>query len=213
MIFSASTEDPVVRISVPEGHYIIIPCSSPQWRKSDHMIWRFGDNQVIGKRSWDIVFDINRRKYDLLPDGSLLVKVLRPENSGEYYCNDYKAADLEVLTGQDYSVSAGGTILLPCKISDRLKQKWMFKKNRQSRRRVILLKYKNGTVTKEIDDPQNRFTTTDFELRILNLQPADGGEYFCNGLKTATVSVTTEAPDNTEELTTDETDRAPSQIV
>ncbi|MFT7811323.1 uncharacterized protein LOC108935603, partial [Arapaima gigas] len=178
------------RVSVPERHYIIIPCRSLRWRQSNEMVWMREHNQVIARRAWDIVFDINRNKHDVLPNGSLLVKDLSLTDSGEYYCNGDMVADVEVLTGTDYHVSAGRTISLPCRVSDKLKQKWMFRKNRRSMRTVILLKYKNGTVTKEIYDPENRFMTSNFELRIFNLQPTDAGEYFCNGVKTASLTVT-----------------------
>ncbi|XP_023665589.1 uncharacterized protein [Paramormyrops kingsleyae] len=201
MFFSASVRASMVffRVSVPEEHHIILNCSIQPWSTTSHLVWTHGGDRVIAKRDGKVTSDIDRNKHSLLMNGSLLVSRLQSSDSGVYHCNKRAVANVEVLTGLVYNVSTGRTVLLPCKTSDKQKQKWTIKKDKNSKRKSVSLKFKNGTVLKEIDDPQNRFLQTDFELKIFNLQHADAGEYFCNNVKVASLMVTTETEDKDSE--------------
>ncbi|XP_048849985.1 uncharacterized protein LOC125719345 isoform X2 [Brienomyrus brachyistius] len=201
MFFSASVRTSMVffRVSVPEEHHIILNCSIQPWSTTSHLVWTHGGDRIIAKSDGTVTSDIDRNKHSLLTNGSLLVSRLQSSDSGVYHCNKRAVANVEVLTGLVYNVSTGRTVFLPCKTSDKQKQKWMMKKDKNSKRKSVSLKFKNGTVLKEIDDPQNRFLQTNFELKIFNLQLADAGEYFCNNVKVASLMVTTETEDKDSE--------------
>ncbi|XP_055750364.1 uncharacterized protein LOC129831221 [Salvelinus fontinalis] len=135
---------------------------------------------------------MNQQKYDLQPDGSLVIKELEPSDSGDYHCNDQLVADVEVLKGKNFAVSAGRALLLPCIVSSKAKRRWFFRKDSHAKQEPILTLFKNGTMKKERKDPQKRFSYEDGALQILNLQPGDSGEYLCNGEKEAKVTVLTD---------------------
>lgn len=85
-------------------------------------------------------------------------------------------------------MSAGRTLLLPCRSSDKPKQRW-FHRREGGRREPILTRFKNATVKPERDD--SRLSFQQDALQILDLQPGDAGEYLCNGELEARVAVLT----------------------
>ncbi|XP_036371987.1 protein sax-3-like [Megalops cyprinoides] len=192
LLFSCATT-PIVWLSVPEGHYIILICSGHTHRNTTFLEWRGADGDVIAIKRGHSATTMRDHKYSLLSDGSLLIKSLHRTDSGEYRCREQVVADVEVLTGQDYNVTAGRTVLLPCKVTDKHRQKWVLKRNKE--RKPIYTRHKNGTVRKEIEDPQNRFShMEDNTLQIADLQPEDTGEYWCNGRRAASLTVRTDHP-------------------
>ncbi|KAJ8273730.1 hypothetical protein GJAV_G00104880 [Gymnothorax javanicus] len=209
IVLSSLAKTPIVRISVPEGYYIVLICPGRDPSDPAPLEWTGGDGQVLAAIHSRKSTIHNIEKYSLLTDGSLYIRSLQPGDSGEFRCGDLVAADLEVLTGQDYDVQAGRTVQLVCKVTETHKQKWTFRISKGSERQTIFIRHKNGTVSKEIEDPQSRLTLlTDNTLQISHLRPSDGGEYWCNGKKAATLAVRTEKPDHTNPAagTTEETD-------
>ncbi|XP_008302381.1 uncharacterized protein LOC103374123 [Stegastes partitus] len=96
--------------------------------------------------------------------------------------------------GHDFTVSAGRTLLLPCKGSSRPKQKWIRQKE-GGRREVIFTRFKDGTVKSETDG--GRLSFAHDALQIQDLQLEDSGEYLCNGILQARVGVLTVQPEPT----------------
>ncbi|XP_061112037.1 uncharacterized protein LOC133137723 [Conger conger] len=189
-MLSPPTIYPPVRLSVPEDHYIILICPGHAPTDPAPLEWRRRDGQVVATKRGHLATSADVDKYSLLTDGSLYVKNLRPGDSGEFRCGGRAAADVEVLTGQDYIVSAGRTVQLPCRVTSKQTQKWTFRKSKHSERRVILTKYRNGTLRRGAQDPQSRFTHTDDNaLHISLLRPSDTGEYWCNGKRAAILAV------------------------
>ncbi|KAI1902341.1 hypothetical protein AGOR_G00043770 [Albula goreensis] len=198
-------------LSIPEGQHTILTCPGHTPNDSAPLEWRDGTGQIIATKHGQIA-DVPREyehKYSLLLNGSLFIKYLQLSDSGEFRCGAQLVAEVEVLTGQDYVVDVGRTLTLPCRVTEKQKQKWMFRKSKQFERTPIYIKHKNGTLSKEIADPQNRYShTSDNALHISNLQPEDAGEYWCNGKKAAVLTVRTEKPDFTNQTAdmADETD-------
>lgn len=83
-------------------------------------------------------------------------------------------------------MSAGRKLLLPCSGSSKPKQRW-FQQREGERREAVLTKYRNGTVKPERGG--GRLSFTNDALQIQDLQPEDAGEYVCNGLLQARVTV------------------------
>ncbi|XP_021416220.2 CXADR-like membrane protein isoform X3 [Oncorhynchus mykiss] len=185
---SATATGTVRRVSVPEEHRLYLACSG-----TVDLQWRHQVNRIIVTKQGQSVTYTNQQKYDLQPDGSLVIKELEPSDSGDYHCNDQLVADVEVLKGKNFAVSAGRALLLPCIVSNKAKWRWFFRKDSHAKREPILTLFKNGTMKKERKDPQKRFSCDeDGSLQILNLQPGDSGEYLCNGEKAAKVTVLTD---------------------
>ncbi|XP_064204956.1 CXADR-like membrane protein [Anguilla rostrata] len=209
IILSSFAKTPTVRLSVPEGHYIILICPGREPTDSAPLEWRDGDGRVLATWQGHTAASAKAGRYSLLTDGSLFIRDLQPGDSGEFRCGDQVAADVQVLTGEEYAVSAGRTVLIPCKVTDKQKQKWTFRKGKRSERRTVFVRFRNGTLRKEAEDPRNRLSQTkDNALRISDLRPSDAGEYWCNGKKAAVLTVRTENPDYTNRtaFTTEETD-------
>ncbi|KAM4631442.1 contactin-6 [Polymixia lowei] len=164
----------VSRISVPEEHRIYLRCSS-----SDDVIWTHRDRRVIATKQGNYETTHNRNKYSLLDDGSLCIDELERSDSGEYRCNQQLVAEVEVLTGREFIVSAGRTLLLPCRGSNKPKQRWVHRRGGE-KRELIFTWFRNGTVKRERDDPHGRFTFDHDGLQIRDLQLGDAGDYLCN---------------------------------
>ncbi|XP_048849297.1 uncharacterized protein LOC125718980 isoform X2 [Brienomyrus brachyistius] len=84
-------------------------------------------------------------------------------------------------------------------------QYWMHKKDRLSKRKLISHKYKNGILRREMDDQQYRFPHSDKELKMNDLQPTVAGEYFCNGIQVAVLTVSLDTGDHITQVTTKKT--------
>ncbi|KAG9333673.1 hypothetical protein JZ751_010663, partial [Albula glossodonta] len=184
-------------LSIPEGQHTILTCPGHTPDDSAPLEWRDGTGRVIATKHGQTA-DVPREyehKYSLLLNGSLFIKYLQLSDSGEFRCGAQLVAEVE-----DYVVDVGRTLTLPCRVTEKQKQKWMFRKSKQFERTPIYIKHKNGTLSKEIADPQNRYShTSDNALHISNLQPEDAGEYWCNGKKAAVLTVRTEKPDFTNQ--------------
>lgn len=89
------------RVSVPEEHRLYLACSG-----TVDLQWRHQVNRIIVTKQGQSVAYMNQQKYDLRPDGSLVIKELETSDSGNYHCNDQLVADVEVLKGMrtGYSV-------------------------------------------------------------------------------------------------------------
>ncbi|KAM9418947.1 uncharacterized protein ACWYII_022346 [Salvelinus alpinus] len=155
----SSSPDSVRRVSVTEDHRLYLACSGAvdlQWRHEVNGI-------IVIKRSQSVAYR-NHQKYDPQPDDSLVIEELEPSDSGAYHCNDQLVADVEVL-----------------KVSRKAQQRWFFKKDSHAKQEPISTLSKNGTVEREREDPQNRFSfDEDGALQNLNLLPGDSGVYLCN---------------------------------
>ncbi|XP_030002496.1 uncharacterized protein LOC115427897 [Sphaeramia orbicularis] len=177
----------VVRLSVPEDHHVCLRCGVPD---TPDVVWTHLDRSIPGPDPQE-----DQRLFSLQPDGKLCLLQLEDSDAGEYRCNEQLVAELQVLTGHDLLVAAGRTLLLPCRVSSRPKQRWIQRRG-GGRRDPILTRFKDGSVKPERDD--RRFGYEDDALRIQNLQPEDAGDYLCNGELQATVSVLTVPPGPTD---------------
>ncbi|XP_063325262.1 uncharacterized protein LOC134624454 isoform X3 [Pelmatolapia mariae] len=171
--------------SVPENHHVCLPCSSSG---SSDVIWTLQDQEVLVTRRGGYKTNKDRQRYLLMVNGGLCVLHLEESDHGGYRCNQQLVAELQVLTGWDYTVSAGRTLLLPCSGSSKPKQRW-FQQREGKRREAVLTKYRNGTVKPERGG--GRLSFTNDALQIQDLQPEDAGEYVCNGVLQARVTVLT----------------------
>ncbi|XP_004574895.3 protein sax-3 isoform X4 [Maylandia zebra] len=169
--------------SVPENHHVCLPCGSSG---SSDVIWTRQDQEVLVIRRGGYKTNKDCRRYRLMVNGDLCVQHLKESDHGRYRCNQQLVAELQVLTGRDYTVSAGRTLLLPCSGSSKPKQRW-FQQREGERREAVLTKYRNGTVKPERGG--GRLSFTNDALQIQDLQPEDAGEYVCNGLLQARVTV------------------------
>ncbi|KAJ8377892.1 hypothetical protein AAFF_G00250430 [Aldrovandia affinis] len=199
-------EEGVLKLSVPEGHHITLICPGHALNDSAPLEWKDRVGQVIATKSGRKANVQKEYKYSLLGDGSLFVKSLQQADSGQYHCDNQLVADVEVLTGQDFVVGVGRTVLLACKVTEKHRERWARISNQpiqpiQPIRRKLYILENNGTVTKKMNDQQNRFTLMeDSALRIANLRAVDAGEYWCNGKKAAKLTVRTETPDYTNKI-------------
>ncbi|XP_050960217.1 uncharacterized protein LOC127161509 [Labeo rohita] len=191
-ILHLSKEDiSVQKLSVPEKHFLILMCTD-----AAYVDWSHGLEGVIASRQGKQVFYLDQSKHQLLADGHLFIKDLQESDAGEYYCNHQLVADITVLKGHNFTVLEGTTVYLPCKTSDKTKQRWAFKRTPQSKKEFISTLYKNSTVKKEREDPALRFTHTVNHLVISDLQLQDSGLYLCNNRAMAFLTVTTESSDD-----------------
>ncbi|XP_051728594.1 CXADR-like membrane protein [Ctenopharyngodon idella] len=194
-IFHLTTENISVTVSAPEKHSLVLMCD-----KASDIDWSHGLRRVIASKHGQQVSYLDQRKHQLLSDGTLHIRDLQPSDAGQYYCNDQLIANIAVLKGQNFTILAGTTVYLPCKTSDKFKQRWAFKRTAQSRKEFISTLYKNSTVKKERDDPTSRFTHTINHLIISNLQLQDSGLYLCNNREMAFLTVTTDVNNNSPEM-------------
>ncbi|KAK2887354.1 hypothetical protein QQF64_013525 [Cirrhinus molitorella] len=180
----------VQKLSVPEKHFLVLMCTD-----ASYVDWSHGLERVIASRQGKQVFYQDQSKHQLLADGQLFIKDLQESDAGKYYCNHQLVADITVLKGHNFTVPEGTIVYLPCKTSDKMKQRWAFKRTPQSRKEFISTLYKNSTIKKEREDPMLRFTHTISHLVISNLQLQDSGLYLCNNREMAFLTVTTETSD------------------
>ncbi|XP_043090061.1 uncharacterized protein LOC122340559 isoform X2 [Puntigrus tetrazona] len=188
-ILHLSKEDTSVqKLSAPEKHFLVLMCSD-----ASYVDWSHGLERVIASRRGKQVSYLDQSKHQLLEDGQLSIKDLQESDAGQYYCNHQLVADITVLKGHNFTVPVGTTVYLPCKTSDKLKQRWAFKRTPRSRKDFISTLYKNNTVKKERADPTLRFTHTTDHLIISSIQLQDSGLYLCNNREMAVLTVTTES--------------------
>ncbi|KAF7210765.1 uncharacterized protein [Nothobranchius furzeri] len=170
----------VTQFSVPEDHHVCLPCQGPD------VIWTHQNTKVLVTRRGSSQTNQDRQRYLLLMDGGLCLLKLDDSDGGEYQCNQQLVAELQVLTGNDFQVSAGWTLLLPCRGSSKTKQRW-FRQRGREKKEVIFTRFRNGTEKPERDG--DRLSYMNNALQIRDLQPEDAGEYQCNGVLQARVSV------------------------
>ncbi|XP_063042199.1 uncharacterized protein LOC134436779, partial [Engraulis encrasicolus] len=132
---------------------------------------------ILATKNGAAVSYLNQNKYHI-SDGYLHIKEVEGSDAGEYYCNGQLEAEVEVLTGQVFSISEGRTLFIPCE--GERKQVWSFKKERTSQRVNIFTVFRNGTVLRERDDPEGRFVPQLKALEIGRLRLEDSGRYLCN---------------------------------
>ncbi|XP_040908746.1 uncharacterized protein LOC121191596 isoform X2 [Toxotes jaculatrix] len=180
----------VVRFSVPEDHHVCLQCDSD----TSHVIWTRQDRQVLVTKQGSHETNEDRHRYLLLSDGGLCLLQLEDSDNGEYRCNQRLVAEVQVLTGHDFLVSAGRTLLLPCSQSSKPKQRW-FHRRTGGRREAIFTRFRNGTEKPEREGGRLSFKNN--ALQIQDLQPEDAGEYQCNGELRGRVSVLTVNPELT----------------
>ncbi|XP_030596956.1 uncharacterized protein LOC115788157 [Archocentrus centrarchus] len=184
----------VIRFSVPKNHSVCLPCGSSD---SADVIWTLQDKEVLVTRRGSYMTNKDRQHYLLKPNG-LCILHLDESHNGGYRCNQQLVAELQVLTGHEYVVSAGRTLLLPCRGSFKSKQRW-FQQREDERREAILTKFKNGTVKPEKDGGRLSFSNN--ALQIQDLQLEDAGEYLCNGVLQARVTILPVHPETTARTT------------
>ncbi|KAM7384872.1 hypothetical protein PAMA_011976 [Pampus argenteus] len=175
----------VIRFSVPEDHHLHLSCRGAD---GSDVVWTRQDRKVLVTRHGNYETNQDRQRYHLLPDGGLCLLQLDDSDSGEYRCNQQLVAQLQVLTGRDFLVSAGWTLLLPCSSSSKPRQRW-YHRRKGGRQVAIFTRYRNGTLKPERDD--RRYIFENNALQILDMQPGDAGEYLCNKEVQARVTVLT----------------------
>ncbi|XP_069372700.1 uncharacterized protein [Paralichthys olivaceus] len=180
----------LIRFSVPEHHHVCLLCGASD---TSHVIWTRGDGDVLVPEQ-DYDANEEEQRHLLLSDGGLCLLQLLDSDSGEYRCNEQPVAELQVLTGRDFSVSSGWTLLLPCGRSPKPRQRW-FHRRRGGRREAIFTRFRNGTMKLEREDDRLSFMYD--ALQIQDLQPGDAGEYQCNGELQGRVTVLTVYPEPT----------------
>ncbi|MED6248124.1 hypothetical protein ATANTOWER_027111 [Ataeniobius toweri] len=173
----------VIRFSVLEDHNVCLPCGGSA---RSNVIWTYRNRKVLVTRQGSQQTNQDRQHYVLLGNGGLCVLKLEDSDSGEYQCNQQLVAELQVLTGHDFIVSAGRTLLLPCRGSSKPKHKWI--RQREGRKEeVIFTRFRNGTEKAEIDG--SRLIYIHDALQITDLQPEDAGKYLCNRVVQAKLTV------------------------
>ncbi|KAM8767297.1 uncharacterized protein AB9X84_006210 isoform 1-T1 [Acanthopagrus schlegelii] len=197
-----STGTAVILFSVPEDHHVRLPCGGSG---SSDVVWTHQDRTVLVTRQGSYETNEDPRRYLLLPDGSLHLLHLDDSDGGEYRCNQQLVAELQVLTGEDFGVPAGRTLLLPCRSSSKARQKWFFYRRDGGKRELIFTWFRNGTMKPE----RSRLSYENEALQIRDLQPEDAGEYQCNR-KTSSVTVLTVQPEPTSVHQTSRTTTTPA---
>ncbi|CAK6981571.1 uncharacterized protein LOC122970051 [Scomber scombrus] len=196
----------VIQVSVPEDHHLCLQCGGSD---GSDVVWTRQDRAVLVTRQGNYETNWDPRRFSLLTGGELCLRRLDDSDSGEYRCNQQLVAELQVLSGHDFRVSAGWTLLLPCRGSKRPKQKWIHRRE-GGRRECILTRYKNGTV--KVEQEENRYSFKNEALQILDLQPCDAGDYLCNGELQARVTVLTDHKETTELHSTSSSTVTPAGI-
>ncbi|XP_014862742.1 PREDICTED: uncharacterized protein LOC106929979 [Poecilia mexicana] len=178
----------VIRVSVLEGHHVCLPCGG---FAGSNVIWTHQNQRILVTRQSSYQTNHDRQHYVLLGDGGLCMLKLEDSDSGEYECNQRLVAELQVLTGHDFTVSTGRTLLLPCRGSSKSKHKW-FRQREGQKEEVIFTRFRNGTGKAEKD--ASRLSYINNALQITKLQPGDAGEYLCNRVLQAKLTVLEEHP-------------------
>ncbi|XP_024858670.1 uncharacterized protein LOC112449953 [Kryptolebias marmoratus] len=173
----------VIRFSVPENHHVCLPCQASD---SSDVIWTHQNRKVLVTRQGTFQTNEDKESYLLQTDGGLCLQQLDDSDAGEYHCNQQLVAELQVLSGHDFTVSAGRTLLLPCRGSSRYKQRW-FRQQQGQKKEVIFTRVRDGTEKPERGG--KRLSYRNDALQIEDLQPEDAGEYLCNSVLQAQLSV------------------------
>ncbi|KAF3834375.1 hypothetical protein F7725_025579, partial [Dissostichus mawsoni] len=179
-----STATAVVRFSVPEDHHICLQCGGSD---SSDVVWTHRDRKVLVSRQGSYETNKDPQRYHLLSDGGLCLLRLDDSDGGAFSCNQQLVAELQVMTGVDFLVPAGWTLLLPCSDSSKRKKRWS-QRREGGRWETLLTLFRNGTVRAE----RSRISLRNEALQIQDLQPEDSGEFLCNGKLLARLSVLTE---------------------
>ncbi|XP_038581639.1 uncharacterized protein LOC119907976 isoform X1 [Micropterus salmoides] len=206
VLICCSENSTVIQFSVPEDHHIRLPCGSSD-RSS--VVWTYQDKKVPVTRQGRYETNEDPQRYHLESDGSLRLLQLDESDSGEYRCNQRLVAELQVLTGNDFRVSAGRTLLLPCSGSSRPKKRWYHRREGR-KQEAIFTRFKNNTVTPERKG--SRLSYDNDALQIRDLQPEDAGEYQCNGEMWVRVTVLTAQPEPTRIEQTASTTASPAAV-
>ncbi|KAM3595768.1 uncharacterized protein V6R79_002533 [Siganus canaliculatus] len=204
VVTCCSRNSTVVHLSVPEHHHVHLPCGDPE---ASVVVWT-DQNQSITAGRWG-TYETNEdpKRFLLLPDGSLRLLWLDKSDSGEYRCNQQLVAELQVLTGSDFTVSVGRTLLLPCSSFSKSRVRWFLRRDR-GERQLILTWFRNGTTKAEGDG--RRLSFDNDTLQIQDLQPGDSGQYQCSGKAWTRFTVTVVQPEPTGfSRTTDPTQTPP----
>ncbi|XP_029299394.1 uncharacterized protein LOC115015907 isoform X2 [Cottoperca gobio] len=179
----------VIQFSVPKDHHICLQCGGSD---SSDVIWTHQDRKVLVSRQGRYETNKDHQRYQLVSDGGLCLLRLDDSDGGKFECNQQLVAELQLLTGQDFRVSAGRTLLLPCSNSSKVKKKW-FHRRGGGRWEAILTQFRNGTVKPK----RSRLSLGNDALQIQDLQPEDTGEYLCNGVPQARLTILTVQPETT----------------
>ncbi|XP_070702540.1 uncharacterized protein [Pempheris klunzingeri] len=194
----------VIRFSVPEDHHVSLPCGGLD---DPDVVWTHQDRKVPVTLLEDYSSSEDGTRYLLLPGGGLHLLQLDDSDSGEYRCNQRLVAELQVLTGRDFMVSAGWTLLLPCSTS-RPKKKWFYQRREGGRQEVIFTWFKNGTARPEREG--GRLSYENGALQIRDLHPNDAGVYLCNKKVVGRLTVLTVQPEPTGVQQTSSTTQTPT---
>ncbi|KAA8578038.1 hypothetical protein FQN60_000101, partial [Etheostoma spectabile] len=112
------TATAVIRFSVPEDHHVCLQCGGSD---SSDVVWTHRDRKVATRRG-SYETNVDRQRYLLQAGGGLCLLRLDESDGGKILCNQQLVAELQVLTGSDFAVSAGRTLLLPCSDSRTVKK-------------------------------------------------------------------------------------------
>ncbi|XP_033981389.1 uncharacterized protein LOC117478442 isoform X2 [Trematomus bernacchii] len=194
---SGNSTATVVRFSVPEDHRICLQCGGSD---SSDVVWTHRDRKVLVSRQGSYETNKDSQRYHLLSDGGLCLLRLDDSDGGAFSCNQHLVAELQVMTGEDFLVPAGRTLLLPCSDSSKRKKKWS-QRREGGRWETLLTLFRNGTVRAE----RSRISLRNEALQIQDVQPEDSGEFLCNGKLQARLSVLTVQPEPTILQTTTRT--------
>ncbi|XP_047186341.1 uncharacterized protein LOC124849782 isoform X2 [Scophthalmus maximus] len=199
LICSEENSSALIRFSVPEDHHVCLRCGGSD---RSRVVWTHRDRDreqvvpVTEHGSDDANEELQR--HLLLSDGGLCLLRLDESDGGEYQCDGELVAELQVLTGLDFAVASGRTLLVPCSHSPRPRKRW-FRRRSGGRRQLIFTRFRNGTSRPEEEGEggRGRLRFENDALQIQDLQPGDAGEYQCNGEMQARVSVLTVHPEPT----------------
>ncbi|XP_019122413.2 uncharacterized protein LOC104930574 isoform X2 [Larimichthys crocea] len=205
-VLTAGTESStVIRFSVPEDHHVRLPCGGTH---TLDVVWTHQERRVPVTRKGDYETNDDPQRYSLLSDGSLHLLRLDDSDSGEYHCNQQLVAELQVLTGNDFIVSAGRTLLLPCSSSPKPRLRWFYRRD-GGKREVIFTLFRNGTMKPEREGG-GRLSYDNDALQIEDLQLEDAGQYQCSGQPWTRVIVMTVHPEPTSIHETTSTTTTPA---